>query len=320
MMKAVTAASLVDNVSRLDLRVIFGQEHLDGKMIVSSRIQRPGLALAGYFEHIREGRVQLFGETELNFLSTLAPSQKVSVLKQLASINKCMFVLSKRLPVPEELMQAAIINKIPIVDAAQTTVQVNNELSYYLDYALAPDALMHGVCVEVYGLGIIIVGKSGIGKSECALELVKRGHRLVADDVVSIRRRQHYVVGSSNEVLRNHIELRGVGILNLSEMFGVTAIRPRKKIDLIINFMAFDEWSKHDDADRLGLSNRHRTILDIDVPETLCPVSPGRNMADVVEMATKNQMLKLMGHDSSKSFAEVVSERARMRHEIDTDE
>jgi HPr kinase/phosphorylase len=146
-MKTVTAASLVENVTRLDIRVLYGQELLGDKKIISSRIQRPGLALAGYFEHIREGRIQLFGETELNFLQTLAPSQKVSVLKQLANINKCLFVLSKKLSAPEELMQAAILNKIPIIDVAQTTVQVNNELSHWLDYQLAPDALMHGVCV-----------------------------------------------------------------------------------------------------------------------------------------------------------------------------
>jgi HPr kinase/phosphorylase len=316
-MKNVTAAALLDGVKgRLNLKVLYGKEYLENQIIETSRIQRPGRALAGYFEHIRPRRVQLFGETEMSFMQTLAPSQKVSVLKQLASINKCLFVLSRNMPVPDELMQAAMLYNIPVVDAAQITVQVQNELAYWLDYELAPDAVMHGVCVEVYGLGIIIVGKSGIGKSECALELVKRGQRLVADDVVCIHRRQHYIAGSSNEILRNHIELRGIGVLNISEMFGITATRPRKKIDLIIHFMDYDEWNRHDDADRLGLSNRHRNILDIDVPEMLLPVSPGRNMADVVEMAVKNQMLKLMGHNSSAAFARVADERAKIKSEI----
>ncbi|MDR2883584.1 MAG: HPr(Ser) kinase/phosphatase [Deferribacteraceae bacterium] len=317
-MKGVTAESLLNGVNRLDLSVLYGEEYLGSKMIVSSRIQRPGLALAGYFEHIRSGRVQLFGETELNFLSTLAPSHKINVLSKLADINQCLFVVSKNLPVPEELMQVVMQRKVPMLAAAQTTVQVNNEISYYLDYALAPDVLMHGVCVEVHGLGIIITGDSGIGKSECALELVKRGHRLVADDIISIRRRQHYIVGSSNETLASHLELRGVGILNLSEMFGVTAIRPRKKIDLIINFLSFEEWSRRDDTDRLGLSERCKTILDIEVPETFCPVSPGRNMADVVEMAAKNQMMRTMGYNSAREFVNAVN--SKVKHEVDIDE
>jgi HPr kinase/phosphorylase len=319
-MKAVTAESLLNHVNRLDMSVVHGREYLGSKVIVSSRIQRPGLALAGYTGHIRPDRVQLFGETEMNFLSTLAPSRKVHVLGQLADINKCLFVMSKNLPVPEELMQVVMLRKIPILSAAQTTVQVNNELSYYLDYALAPDETMHGVCVEVHGLGVIITGDSGIGKSECALELVKRGHRLVADDIISIRRRQHYIVGSSNETLCNHLELRGVGILNLSEMFGVTAIRPRKKIDLIINFLPYNEWIKRDDLDRLGTAEQVRTVLDIEVPEIYCPVSPGRNMADVVELAAKEQMMRTMGYNSAQNFAGKISAKATYKVEVDIDE
>ncbi len=308
-MKSISAAVLLKNVSRLNILVVDGAEYLDGCGIVSSRVQRPGLALAGYFEHIRPNRVQLFGETEFNFLQTLPAERQANVLDTLAGLNRCLFVVSKELPIPASLLTAAKNHKVPVVTTAQSTVQTNNEISYCLDYALAPEAVMHGVCLEVCGLGVIILGKSGIGKSECALELVKNGHRLVADDIIRIKRRQHYIVGASDELLRDHIELRGVGILNLSDMFGITAIRQRKKIDLVIDFMDFDEWNRHTDADRAGLSAKTVTILDVPVPHILCPVSPGRNMAEIVELAAKNQLLKLMGHDSSKMFTDKMQTR-----------
>ena len=305
-MKSISAAALIKTVPCLSISLIYGSEYLDKCNILSSRVQRPGLALAGYFDHIRPNRVQLFGETELNFLQTLPEKRQEEVIDTLAQRSGSLFVVSKKLPAPAPLLKATERYKIPVVITEQTTVQTKNEISYCLDYALAPETVMHGVCMEVCGLGVVILGKSGIGKSECALELVKNGHRLVADDIIYIKRRRHYVVGTSDELLCGYIELRGVGILNLSDMFGIAAIRRRKRIDLVINFMTFDEWKQQGDVDRAGLSDKTINILEVEVPHILFPVSPGRNMAEIVELAAKNQILKLMGHNSSKTFTDKI--------------
>ncbi|MDR0454034.1 MAG: HPr(Ser) kinase/phosphatase [Deferribacteraceae bacterium] len=312
-MNKVSAATLIKNVSRLNLSIIYGHELLDGCAITSSRVQRPGLALAGYFDHIRPNRVQLFGETELFFLRTLPESKQEEVIDTLVKLSKSLLIVSKKLPVPELILKIAQNREAPVISSEQSTVQTNNEISYCLDYALAPETVMHGVFMDVCGLGAMIIGKSGIGKSECALELVKKGHRLVADDITHIKRRRHYVVGTSNDLLRSHIEVRGVGILNLSEIFGITAIRNRKKIDLVIEFINFNEWNKHTEANRSGLLDNTVSILDVNIPLILCPVYPGRNMSEIVELVAKNHILKLMKHDSSKMFSEKIQKQIELK-------
>lgn len=310
-MKSVSASQLIKEVTKLTIDVIYGEELLAQERITSSYVQRPGLALAGYFEHIRMGFVELFGATEINFLKTISNKEQTIVLDKLAQHNKCLFVVTKKQEIPPALIAAAKAHEIPLVRSAENTALTDAEISSYLDYALAPEMVIHGVCVEVYGLGIVITGKSGVGKSECALELVKRGHRLVADDIIFVKRRQHYLVGSSNDILRNHIELRGVGILDLSKMFGLTVIRPRKKIDLFIDFMEYSDWTTHETTDRLGSANARRELMGVSVAQAICPVSPGRNMAEIVELVAKNYILKLLGHDSTAVFTNTVSNIAK---------
>ena len=316
MRESITITEVLENIARLDISICYGKEYLENT-VVSSRIQRPGLALAGHFAHIRKNRIELFGETEMNFLATLAPARQKEVLMRIASINRCAFFISKKLEVPQALLVAAEHFKIPIIHTNQTTVQTNNELAYFLDFVLAPSIVIHGVCMDVSGIGIILTGRSGIGKSECALELVKRGHRFVADDAITIKRRHHYITGSASGILKDHIEVRGVGIINIPCFFGLPAVLPRKKIEMIINFMDHDKWLKRDDADRLGLTKNSREILGVNVPELICPVSPGRNMAEIVEIAAKNHMITLMGYDSTKAFADNLLTQMKKNAEID---
>jgi HPr kinase/phosphorylase len=301
MAKVVSARLVIDGLPQIKPQKIFGEAYLDN-MVNSPRVQRPGLALAGCMHHIRKNRVQLFGDTEINYLSTLAGERQREILAELAKHNASLYVISKALPVPLLLTETAERFRLPIALFNEHTMQVYNELTYYLEYALAEETAMQGVCVEVYGAGIIITGKSGIGKSESALELVKRGHRLVADDVISLRRMHRHIIASCNEKLRNRIELRGIGVLDISRMFGVTSVRPSKKVDLIIKLMDYSEWSADNQNDRLNTAELCEEIFGVPIPVIQCPVSPGRNMSEIIELAAKNQILRILGYDSTKEF------------------
>jgi HPr kinase/phosphorylase len=205
------------------------------------------------------------------------------------------------------LRQAAEQYRMPVLSIDMSTQDIQNALELLLDEALAPEHNVHGVCMDVYGMGIVITGKSGIGKSECALELIKRGHKLISDDDVLLRRCMNELVGYSDDLLHNYIELRGIGVLNITNMFGLTAVAPRKRVDLFIDFVSYDEWNLDYSGDRIGLDNRTKNILGIEVPYILCPVSPGRNMSEIVELAVKNQMMKQIGCDSALEFTKAVS-------------
>ncbi|MDR2400352.1 MAG: HPr(Ser) kinase/phosphatase [Deferribacteraceae bacterium] len=310
MTKEITARSIVCGLPRITPQEVICEEFLDTAVVNSARVQRPGLALAGCMHHIRRNRVQLFGDTEINYILTLSEEGKRDILAELAQHNSSLYVISKALSAPSALIETASRFSIPIALFNEHTMQVYNELAYHLEYALAEETVMQGVCVEVYGTGIIIVGKSGIGKSECALELIKRGHRLVADDIVTLRRMQHYIVASCGEVLLNRIELRGVGVLDISKMFGITSVRCRKQVDLIIKLMDYAEWNDDTTVDRLNTAETHEEIFGVPIPVTRCPVSPGRNMSEIVELVAKNHILKIKGYDATKEFLTQVNKTA----------
>jgi HPr kinase/phosphorylase len=310
MQREVTARSIVYGLPQISPQSVLGEDFLDTVMVDSPRIQRPGLALAGCMHHIRQKRVQIFGDTEINYLSTLPKDKQSNILLELANHNSSLYIISKALQAPAALVETADARQIPIALFNEHTMQVYNELAYYLEYALADETVMQGVCVEVYGTGIIIVGKSGIGKSECALELIKRGHRLVADDVISLKRKQHYIVASCNEVLQNRIELRGVGVLDISKMFGITSVRPRKKVDLIIKLADYTEWNSDSTVDRLNTEEVQEVIFGVPIPVTHCPVSPGRNMSEIVELVAKNHILRIMGCNTTREFLSEVDRAA----------
>ncbi len=314
MNKISVAELLGKDASHLKLELLFGENLLESKYIDSFRIQKPGLGLAGYTDHIHRGRVQILGNTEISYLKTLNSDVKYKSIENLCKKDISCFIVTKSLEVPDELLVCVSKFGIPLFRTELVSSEAISKISEFLEYKLAPETVIHGVLLDVYGVGVLIIGRSGIGKSECALELIKRGHRLVADDAVHILKKQDFLIGTSNELLHYHIELRGLGILNVKDMYGVNAIRVRKKVELVVNFV---DWNSEENYDRTGLSSKYFDILGVDLPIIVLPVSPGRNMAVIVESAAKNQLLKYMGYNAAKDFEEKLNTKLKKNERIE---
>ncbi|BCJ87927.1 HPr(Ser) kinase/phosphatase [Effusibacillus dendaii] len=266
-------------------------------------INRPGLALAGFLVYHPAERIQLLGRTELAFFNSMQETDQRSRAEALCQFEQtpCL-VVSREQTVPDILIEIASMYKLPILRGRVSTTKLAGQLQRYLDLQLAPETMMHGVLVDIYGIGILITGSSSIGKSETALELVKRGHRLVADDAVEIRKTEEdIVVGEAPELLRNLLEIRGLGIINVMTLFGAGAIRTRKQIELVIRL---EMWQEGTEIDRLGLDEQTTKILDTDIPCITLPVMPGRNLAVLVEVAAMNHRLKRIGYNAAKDLSE----------------
>jgi len=306
---------LSDEISDLKLRLIYGKEFLKNRFISNFRIQKPGLALAGFTEHIHPERVQILGNTEISYVNTLSTDQKLIAFDNFCRKGVCAIIVTKNLKIPKELVYSVKKYEIPLFRTEVVSSQVIQEIMYFLEDKLAPETVIHGVLVDVYGVGVVILGRSGIGKSECALELVKRGHRLVADDAIQIKRRQDILIGTSNDLLTYNIELRGLGILNIKDMFGVSAIRIRKRIEIVVSFV---DWNSEESYDRTGLDSNFYEIIGVKLPHLILPVSPGRNMAVIIEAAARNHLLKLMGYDAAQEFQNKLMRKMEenRKHEI----
>lgn len=301
--KSITSAELRDAFS---LRLV-NPEHADtSRLVTVSDINRPGLAMAGFFTYHPADRVQVIGRTEVTFFEGMSLEQQRSRAEKLCSyeLTPCL-IIARSIDPPDALLEAANKYHLPILSSHLSTTTMTSRLQTYFDRALAKETLLHGVLVDVYGIGILITGSSGIGKSETALELVKRGHRLVADDAVEIRQiAETTLEGTSPELLRQLIEIRGLGVLNVMTLFGAGAIRTHKDIELIIQLQMWEDKVAYD---RLGLDETMTKILDVDVPLLTLPVRPGRNLAVIVEVAAMNQRLKRMGHNAAKELSEKMS-------------
>jgi HPr kinase/phosphorylase len=288
----------------LKLRAVAGRRGLR-REIHLSRVQRPGLALTGYTDYIRYGRVQILGSSEIGYLATLSSRVRGRVLGRLARCRISCFVVTKGLSPPAELLREATKRDVPVLVTPLESTPFIKHLSSFLDERLAPRMHLHSVLLDVFGLGVLITGESGIGKSECALDLIDRGHRLVADDVVEIKRMADVLVGSSPDLTRHHMELRGLGVLNIKDLYGVSSIRASKRLELVVDL---ERWEAGKEYDRLGLQSDCFSILGVDVPLIRMPVAPGRNIALLVEVASRNQLLKERGYDGARRFAERVDE------------
>lgn len=296
---------LEKNEYGLDLQLVTGAAGLS-RLISSSRIQKPGLALTGFTEHLHEQRVQVFGNTEVSYLRTLPEARQREVLMHLFQADLACVVVTKDLAVPPVLEACCAACNLALMKTSQLSSTFIVQVQAFLEEALTAYASMHGVLVDVFGVGILLLGKSGIGKSEIALDLVMRGHRLVADDVVDVARRKTGVVyGAGNPIIQHHMEIRGLGIINIKDLFGVASVRERKKIELVVELV---EWDPHHEYDRLGVEERKFTVLDVEVPLLVVPVRPGRNMTTIVEVAARNHLLKLQGHHSAREFAERLNQ------------
>lgn len=283
----------------IELRRVAGEAGLD-RPLRHPRIQKNGLALAGHYEGVVPTRVQVVGETELSYLDSLSNEARGVAARGFFSLGmSCVVVTGGREP-PRAFATAAEATSTPLYVSNARSSRTINALHAVLDDRLAPQTQLHGVLVDVYGVGILLLGKSGVGKSECALELVRRGHCLVADDVVRCDwRPPGFIFGQPAELLRHHIEIRGLGVLDIRALFGITAIRDRKRIDLVVKLC---EWTDRDEFDRLGVEERHHEILGTPIREHRVPVRPGRDMGSIIEMAARNELMRRDGRHTAYEF------------------
>ncbi|MBR6427129.1 MAG: HPr(Ser) kinase/phosphatase [Clostridia bacterium] len=273
-----------------------------GRLVTRNEVNRPGLSLAGFFEHFEPARIQIIGNSEHSFIKSMSEQKQREVFDVFMSKEPVAFVFSTNLDVPDALLQAADKYSVPILRTPLRTSEFMAALIASLSVSLAPRITRHGVLVEVYGEGILILGDSGIGKSETAIELVKRGHRLIADDAVEIKKvSAKSLVGSAPKLIRHYVELRGIGIVDVKRIFGMGAVKDTEKIDMIINL---EPWVEGKMYDRFGLETEYTEIMGIKIPTTLVPVRPGRNLAVILEIAAMNNRQKKMGYDTAREFNE----------------
>lgn len=298
-------------VQSFNFEIIAGAGGLE-RRIKTSDISRPGIEMAGYFTYYPAERVQLLGKTELSFFSGLTNDEKWDRMKRICREETPCICISRGMDVPEELYHTAEKANIPVLRSKLPTTQLISKLTNYLESRIAPSTQLHGVLVDIYGVGVLITGNSGIGKSETALELVKRGHRLVADDHVIIRQTaDNILIGNAPDLIRYLLEIRGVGIINVMTLFGAGAVRDFKKISIVCRL---ESWDQNKQYDRLGLDEEKMKIIDTSLPQITIPVRPGRNLAVIIEVAAMNFRLKRMGYNAAEAFD------ARLRETIMSDE
>jgi len=291
------SVSLDSIVKFLRLTEIFMPDNREDIMITRKDVNRPGLPFAGFYESFEADRIQIIGKTEHKYLQSLDYEQRQKCMKEFYSKNPICTVFTTDLPVFDEAMFYAKKNNVPILATADTTSAFMAALIAKLNLELAPRIARHGVFVEIYGEGVLILGESGIGKSETAVELVKRGHRLIADDVVEIKKTSAItLVGTAPEIIRHYIELRGIGIVDVKRIFGMGAVKLTERVDLIIKL---EVWKDETAYERFGLENNYTEIMGIKVPSIKIPVKPGRNLAIILEIAAMNNRQKKMGYDSA---------------------
>ncbi|MDF2716686.1 MAG: hprK [Paenibacillus sp.] len=299
-------AKVSDLVRNFHLEVVTGEEGL-GRLIKVADMYRPGLEMAGYFAYHPRERVQILGRTELTFFETLSAEERRDRMTRLCKEEEtpCMIV-TRGQNIPEELIREAGEQGLPVLRSPLATTTLVSRITDFLENKLAPTTTIHGVLVEVYGIGMLITGSSGIGKSETALELVKRGHRLIADDAVEIHQTpDHVLIGNAPDLIKHLLEIRGVGIINVMTLFGAGAIRTNKKISLVIRL---ETWQQDKEYDRLGLDEELTRIIDTDLPLVTIPVRPGRNLAVIIEVAAMNYRLKRMGYNAALQFTNKLTE------------
>lgn len=303
-MNSIDKVSIRDMIKDLDLHPLYMPEGKDF-YVYSQDINRPGLQYAGYFEHFPYDRIQIVGKAEYNYFSYIDEETRSDVLDKFFAHEIPAMIVTRDLEVRPDVIKYAKKYERPILTTKRNTTRFINRLSNYLDDRLAPHTTLHGVLVDVYGIGVLIKGESSIGKSETALELVQRGHRLVADDAVEIRKLdESMLLGQSPELLRHFLEIRGIGIIDVRSLYGVGAVKNTKTIDLVVHLESWDEDKYYD---RLGLDKEYEEILDINIEKLVVPVKPGRNTAMVIEVAAMNFRQKGMGYDAAQEFTKKLS-------------
>lgn len=288
-----------DRDFHLGLTLMAGRKGLK-KRITHPQVQKMGLAMTGFTRFINPERLQVLGNTEVAYFQTLSPELQKEVIRKICNLELSCLVVTRSLDIPEMLLRNADDKGIPLFRTSLSSTDFIERVSKFLEERLAATQSLHGVLIDVFGVGVLLLGKSGIGKSECALDLILRGHRLVADDMVSIRKRSPTeLIGSGFEVIQHHMEVRGLGIINIRSLFGVEAIREQKKVELVLELV---EWDTQQEYDRLGFEEEKYTILGVELPMLRIPVTPARNLTTIIEVAARNYLLKRMGYDSALEF------------------
>ncbi len=302
MAKKVRVSELVQ---QFHLEIVAGEDGLR-RTIVTDDLNRPGLEMAGYFNYYPAERAQMLGRTELAFLETLTSEERRDRMERLCHEETPCLIITRGLDTPPELVEIANERNFPVLRSSVATTILLSRITNFLEKRLAPSATIHGVLVDVYGVGMLITGGSGIGKSETALELVKRGHRLIADDAVEIRQTaDNHLFGTSPELIRHLLEIRGLGILNVMTLFGAGAVKNQTSISLVVRL---ENWQQDKQYDRLGLDEETTKIIETEVPLLTVPVRPGRNLAVILEVAAMNYRLKRMGYNAALQFTNKLTE------------
>ncbi len=301
----LSVRQFMDSFKELELELIAGHAGLD-REIGNPRIQKPGLGLAGDPEYIHPDRIQILGATEINYLARHAGPDQSQTLETVLKRGVCLFLVTKGLTPTPVLVDVANATGTPLMRSPKTSSYVIGVITDSLLDIMAPRLTTHGSFLDVYGVGLLLVGESSVGKSESALDLVVRGHRLVSDDIVEIRRRGEILVGQAPEMLQYHMELRGVGIVNIKDLFGVVATQAQKEVDLVVELEAWREGGAYD---RLGVDEPQISILGVSCPFLLLPVAPARNITILLEVAVRNLLLKRKGINSAQTFAKLHMER-----------
>ncbi|GEN56522.1 HPr kinase/phosphorylase [Halolactibacillus alkaliphilus] len=294
-----------DLLDEFKLELVAGETGLDREFIMSD-ISRPGIELTGYFRYYPKARLQILGKTELSYFNELTSEErKARSLKLCSKVTPCI-VITRGMDIPQEIIEACNEKSVPLLRSPYKTTRVVSRLTNFLESRFAPFTAIHGVLVDIHGVGVMIMGQSGVGKSETALELVKRGHRLVADDSVEITQEDYdRLIGTSPKLIEHLLEIRGLGIINVMTLFGASAVRSHKEIDYVINL---ENWDEKKQYDRIGMEEETLKIIDVEIPKATIPVRPGRNVAVIIEVAAMNFRLKRLGLNAAEEFTARLAE------------
>ncbi len=295
---------LMKLAQEFSLEVAHASSDYESIRLTVEDVTRPGLQLAGYFDHFEPSRLQVMGNAETSFLGTLPPAERVAIFDKLFSYRFPALLVARHLPIDDGCLEMAKRHDVTVLRCKEATSTIISEIIAYLKAELAPSITRHGVLMEVYGEGVLLLGESGMGKSEAAVELVKRGHRLIADDAVEIRKVSgSSLLGKAPRLIRNYVELRGIGIINVAKLFGMGAVKNENEINLVVNIVPWDNTAEYD---RLGLEDHHIELLGVHIPMITIPITPGRNLAVILEVAAMNNRQKKMGYNAAREFTEQV--------------
>ena len=300
----VYSVPLTTLVKEFELEVAYRSSDYEDIQLTVADVARPGLQLAGYFDHFEPMRLQVMGNVEMSYLQKLSEAERAMTLDRYCAFKFPALLITRYNAVDPVCLEMAKKHDVTVLRCHESTSTIVSAIIAYLSATLASRITRHGVLMEVYGEGILLTGESGMGKSETAVELLKRGHRLIADDAVEIRKVGNKLIGSAPDVVRNYVELRGIGIINVAKLFGMGAVKAENEIDLVVNVVP---WDQHQNYDRLGLEDQHTDILGVQVPINTIPVTPGRNLAVILEVAAMNNRQRKMGYNPAKEFTEQIS-------------